>query len=123
MSIVRQISPSGQDRENAQSNQMKKFDKKSSIFMSFNVGDFLMLKNLRQRVGHVKSFELKFSVLFAIKKVINDFNFEILNPQDNKTKVFNYDSLIKNNISKPDKETLNFSHNVLEDTWTEIERG
>ncbi|CAF1030452.1 unnamed protein product [Brachionus calyciflorus] len=103
----------------AQQAQKEQFDKKASNKMTFNVGDFVLLKNSRLRVGQVKSFEPKFNGPYVIKKVISDFNFEILNPQDDKTLVVHYDRLIKYNMRKTPNEVINFNQELLQDSWHE----
>lgn len=87
--------------------------------MIFNVGDFVLLKNSRQRVGQVKSFEPKFNGPYVVKKIISDFNFEILDPQDGKTLVVHYDRLIKYNMRKNTNVAVNFNQEVLDDNWQE----
>ncbi|RMZ94103.1 hypothetical protein BpHYR1_026950, partial [Brachionus plicatilis] len=79
--------------------------------MVFEVGDFVLLKNSRQRVGQVKSFEPKFNGPFVVKRVMNKYNFEILNPQDNKTQVVHYDRLIKYKMKKIVKNV------AFDDNW------
>ena len=103
----------------AQQAQKSQFDKNASTKMVLEVGDFVLLKNSRQRVGQVRSFEPKFNGPFIVKEVVNDWNFKIINPQDNKCQVVHYDRLTKYKMRKIVKNVVNFDQEKLNDDWRE----
>lgn len=101
----------------AQTSQKKQFDKNSSNKVIFEIGDFVLLINSRQVVGHVRSFEPKYMGPFVIKKKINECNYEIVNTENQKIQIVHYDRMVKYNMRRSVKNLENFNQEQLDDDW------
>ena len=62
----------------SQERQKFGYDHKCTKLIEHKVGDVVKIKNFRTRIGHSRSFEIKFLGPFNITKILGDLNYKFL---------------------------------------------
>lgn len=95
--------------EKVQIAQKKQYDKNVVDKATYKTGDFIVLVNSRQTVGHVRSFEPKYIGPYEIIRQVNDTNYEIIDPKTGKTSVVHYNRMFKYKV-REHENFLKFSN-------------
>ncbi|CAF1009602.1 unnamed protein product [Brachionus calyciflorus] len=90
--------------------QKKQCDLNVKDSVKFAVGDYVLLVNLRQRPGQVRSFEQKFIGPFTILERIGEVNYKIKDVSSDKTQVVHYNRMRQYKVREKNSESeCNFS--------------
>ncbi|RNA42462.1 hypothetical protein BpHYR1_020042 [Brachionus plicatilis] len=88
-----------------------------AIKLICEIGDFVLLINSRQVVGHVRNFEQKYMGPFVIRKKINECNYEIVNTENQKIQVVHYDRMVKSKMRRSEKNLESSNQEQLHHDW------
>ena len=96
----------------SQEAQKRAYDEKVRSKNTYSSGDLVVVANTRQVVGHVRSFEPKFTGPFEVVRRIGDANYELLNRASGKTNTIHYNRMLPYKMRSQDLNLKMNSNNA-----------